>query len=71
MPEGIDTAGHEIAHAINLQQLFMAEAAARIGREAQSSASFLQHLDRKYLQVATEVDPVQAAAIAKLGLAGG
>lgn len=69
MPEGQDQASHEVSHAINLNELFVAEAAARIGREASAAALFQAHMDRKYLQVATEVDPVQAAAIAKLGLA--
>ena len=61
-----DAQGHEIGHAVNLQQLLMAASGERIGRSSSSSDAFLQLMDRKFLQVVTEVDPVQAAAIRQI-----
>lgn len=51
---------------VNIQVLLEAAAGERIGRQADSSTAFLQELDRKFLQVYTETDPVQSAAIRQI-----
>lgn len=52
--------------AVDLQQLLEAASGERIGRQGDSSTAFLQELDRKFLQVYTETDPVQSAAIRQI-----
>lgn len=61
-----DEQGHEVGHAVNLQQLLMAASGERIGRQSGHETSFLALMDRKFLQVVTEVDPIQAAAVRQI-----
>ena len=51
---------------VDLDRVLMAAAAERIGRQSDASANFLATQDRKFLQVLTEVDPTQAAAIKEI-----
>ena len=51
---------------VNLQELLEGAAGERIGRQGDASTAFLQLADRKFLQVFTEVDPVQSAAIRQI-----
>lgn len=50
----------------DLKDLLGAASGERIGRQSDSSTNFLATLDRKFLQVYTEVDPVQGAAIKEI-----
>ena len=58
--EGIQDAGFRLG---DLNAVHGTAAAERVGRQSDASASFLAMLDRKFLQVFTETDPVQSAAI--------
>ncbi len=50
----------------DLTGLLGAASGERIGRQSDASTNFLATLDRKFLQVYTEVDPVQGAAIKEI-----
>ena len=52
--------------AVDLQTLLEGAAGERIGRQGDASTSFLQLADRKFLQVFTETDPIQSAAIRQI-----
>ncbi len=50
----------------DLNGVHAAAAAERVGRQSDASGNFMAALDRKFLQVYTEVDPVQGAAIKEI-----
>lgn len=50
----------------DIKDLLGAAAGERIGRQSDASTNFLAALDRKFLQVYTEVDPVQGSAIKEI-----
>jgi len=52
--------------AIDLQAILEADQAAGMRRQADASSNFLAAMDRKFLQVYTETDPVQSAAIKEI-----
>ena len=52
--------------AVDIQALLEASVGERIGRQSDASTSFLQELDRKFLQVYTETDPIQSAAVRQI-----
>jgi hypothetical protein len=52
--------------AVELQEILTAEQAAGMRRQADASTNFMAAMDRKFLQVYTETDPVQSAAIKEL-----
>lgn len=55
-----------MAEGVNIQALLESAVGERISRQSDSSTAFLQELDRKFLQVYTETDPVQSAAIRQI-----
>ena len=52
--------------AVDIQTLLETASGERIARQSDASTSFLQTLDRKFLQVYTEADPVEAAGIKEI-----
>ena len=52
--------------AIDLQELLAASSGERISRQSDANQSFLALLDRSFLKLATEVDPIQSAAISQI-----
>lgn len=53
----------EVVSQVDLNSLFGAAVAESSRRQSDSSTAFLQALDRQFLRIYSEVDPVQAAAI--------
>lgn len=51
---------------VDITGLLAAASGERIGRQSDASTNFLSMADRKFLQVYTEVDPVQGAAIKEI-----
>ena len=51
---------------VDLQSILEADQAAGMRRQADASTNFLAAMDRKFLQVYTETDPVQSAAIKEI-----
>jgi len=52
--------------AVDLQAILEADQAGGMRRQADASTNFLAAMDRKFLQVYTETDPVQSAAIKEI-----
>jgi len=52
--------------AINLDDKLDTAAGERIGRQSDSSVNFMALLDRVFLKLSAETDPVQAAAISQI-----
>jgi len=50
----------------DIKDLLGAASGERIGRQSDASTNFLAALDRKFLQVYTEVDPLQGAAVKEI-----
>ena len=50
----------------DLKELLGAATGERIGRQSDASTNFLATLDRKFLQVYTEVDPAEGSAIKEI-----
>ncbi len=58
--------GKESDMAVDLNELAKVASAERFSRQSDTSTSFLQAMDRKFLQVYTETDPVQSASIKEI-----
>ena len=52
--------------AIDLQELLAASSGERISRQSDANQSFLALLDRSFLKICTEVDPIQSTAISQI-----
>ena len=52
--------------AVDLQELLAASSGERIASQSAANQSFLALLDRVFLKLASETDPIQAASISQI-----